>query len=331
MRTLGILGTMVWDRIFPHDGGDRIEAWGGIGYALEAAEAALPDGWRILPLIKIGRDLADEGHAFLATLPRVDVATGVRVVDSPNNRVELRYRDQDRRIERLSGGVPGWTAEELAPLARRTDALYINFISGVELDLEAATRLRRRYPRPLYADLHSLLLATEADGRRTPRRLPDWRAWLRCFDAVQVNEGELGRLGPASEDPWSAVGSAVTGDPLRLLFVTLGARGAAWLASPSAVDDPLGGAERHRVGGEAAGRLAGERRVRPEVVPVEDDARAGDPTGCGDVWGATCFARLLAGDAVRDAVRAANAAAARNVESRGAEGLHRLLGEPIES
>jgi len=54
----------------------------------------------------------------------------------------------------------------------------------------------------------------------------------------------------------------------------------------------------------------------------------GDPTGCGDVWGATYFSRLLAGDKLSDAMRAAMRAAARNVEHRGATGLaHYLRGE----
>ncbi|MFW6201812.1 MAG: hypothetical protein ACOC8B_04490, partial [Gemmatimonadota bacterium] len=182
MGTLGVLGTMVWDRIVPYNDRPVVEGWGGIAYALEAAEAALPEGWRILPLIKVGHDLAAEARALLSGLPRVEADIGVRVVESPNNRVELRYRDAERREERLSGSVPGWSAGELAPLVRRTDALYINFISGRELDLETMHRLRGRYDGPLYADLHSLLLDIGPDGRRTPRRLPHGPAWLRCFD-----------------------------------------------------------------------------------------------------------------------------------------------------
>jgi sugar/nucleoside kinase (ribokinase family) len=55
---------------------------------------------------------------------------------------------------------------------------------------------------------------------------------------------------------------------------------------------------------------------------------AGDPTGCGDVWGATHFSRLLAGDKLTDAILAANRAASRNVEHRGATGLaNHLRGE----
>jgi sugar/nucleoside kinase (ribokinase family) len=70
--------------------------------------------------------------------------------------------------------------------------------------------------------------------------------------------------------------------------------------------------------------------VRTALVPVEPAriSQGGDPTGCGDVWGATFFSRLLDGDIITDALHAAMCAAARNVEHRGATGLaHHLRGE----
>ena len=71
--------------------------------------------------------------------------------------------------------------------------------------------------------------------------------------------------------------------------------------------------------------------VRTSLVPAEPvrtEPGTGDPTGCGDVWGATYFSRLVAGDKLSDAMRAAMRAAARNVEHRGATGLaHYLRGE----
>jgi len=51
----------------------------------------------------------------------------------------------------------------------------------------------------------------------------------------------------------------------------------------------------------------------------------GDPTGCGDVWGATFFIRLLAERDLLSALRTANQAAARNIGYRGATGLREHL------
>jgi sugar/nucleoside kinase (ribokinase family) len=62
------------------------------------------------------------------------------------------------------------------------------------------------------------------------------------------------------------------------------------------------------------------QRIDPELRP-----RTGDPTGCGDVWGASFFCSLLARHPLDAAMRRANAAAALNVDHRGATGLHHHL------
>jgi sugar/nucleoside kinase (ribokinase family) len=90
---------------------------------------------------------------------------------------------------------------------------------------------------------------------------------------------------------------------VKRLFVTLGARGVVYFADGSP--------------------------MRTALVP-SSPARGvnGDPTGCGDVWGATHFSRSLAGDTLDVSMRAACDAAARNVEHKGASGLaHHLRGE----
>jgi sugar/nucleoside kinase (ribokinase family) len=315
-RTLGVVGTLIWDRIFDRDGrSEPVEEWGGIAYALSALSAALPADWRILPIVKVGRDLAEEGRRFLLEIPRVD-DRGIVVVPEPNNRVELRYEDAGRRTERMQGGVPPWTWPELSPFTELCDALYVNFISGFEMELETARALHMGYAGPTWADLHSLFLGITRSGTRVPRPLEAWVAWMRCFDAVQMNEDEFGRLG-ASGDPWVLAAEAM-GPELKLLAVTLGPRGAAYVMNEDLLADPM----RWR----NEGRVRRASHSRSGRVPLEGVARDGDPTGCGDVWGATAFARLLAGDSVEGAMREANRLAGLNVGHRGARGLFRHLG-----
>lgn len=312
-----MIGTLVWDTITREDRRAPVEEWGGIGYALEALCAALPEGWEVRPLVKVGRDLSESALRFLRGLPCVQVDPGVVVVPQANNRVEIRYDGPDRRAERLRGGVPPWLWPELAPLVADCDALYVNFISGFEMELDTARALRAGYRGPTYCDLHSLFLGIGAAGLRFPRELPLWHDWLKCFDAVQVNEDEFELLGRAWGDPWRLAAASV-GPELKLMAITLGGRGAAYVAGPGMSDDPMTWpASRHRIGAAGTSRSA---QARPEGEP-----RRGDPTGCGDVWGATFFARLLARDGLDRALAEANRAAARNVEYRGAAGLHRHL------
>ena len=62
-------------------------------------------------------------------------------------------------------------------------------------------------------------------------------------------------------------------------------------------------------------------RNRGGSVAVTTEPRVGDPTGCGDVWGASTFARLLAGDILEAAMAEGNRLGGLNVDHRGARGL----------
>lgn len=319
-RRLGVLGTLVWDRIFLEGGEESlVEEWGGISYAMEALSVVLPDGWVVEPILKLGEDLAEGALDYLSGIPRVSVGSGVQVVPHENYRVELCYTDHSNRKERLAGGVPPWTWAELEPHLTGVDAIYLNFITGLEMGPETARRIRGRFPGPLYADLHSLFQGLSAGGLRFPRELPERASWLRAFHAIQMNESEFDLLGGPSGDPWKFAESMV-GPELKLIAVTMGSKGAAVVTAPGLDTDPAtwqGTSGSPDVRGTAVtGRL-----------PQEEDAVSGDPTGCGDVWGATFFARLLGGAPMDDAMKDANRLAAKKVEHQGARGLRHHLRE----
>ena len=301
MKRLGVLGSMVWDTIYGRDPAQpAVEEWGGIAYALSAFDAVLPEDWQIVPLIKVGRDLAPQANAFLKTLRHP--APGTRFIEVPesNNRVTLRYYSSERRCEQMVGGVPPWTWPELGPQLADLDALYVNFISGFELELATARLLRRGFSRLLYADLHSLFFGKAEDGMRYLQAPPQAREWFACFDVVQVNEEEMQQLG---DDPLAVAADALT-QGCSTLCVTLGARGAVYFTG-----NPV--------------------RTARIAAPVEEGASVdtGDPTGCGDVFGATVAASLLQRDDLEAAFRAGCRLAARNVSHRGATGLRdHLLG-----
>ena len=182
------------------------------------------------------------------------------------------------------------------------------------MDLETAKQIRDRFPGPIYADLHSLFLGLTAQGMRVPQELPGWPVWLRVFDAVQMNEDEFELLGLSWGDPWR-LAADVVGPELKLITVTLGPRGAAYVAAPDFSPDP-GTWPGTR---NALGRGGTARSGR---ILCQGDPKFGDPTGCGDVWGATFFGCLLGGHSLEAAMSLANRMAEKNVEHRGARGLN---------
>ena len=314
VRRVGVLGSFVWDRIYGRDlRAEPIEEWGGITYALGGMDAALCEPWQIVPIIKVGKDLEHRARHFLGTLKHIAPEAPPVAVEQPNNRVTLRYTEAERRSEVLSGGVPPWTWLGLRPLLDDLDALYINLISGFELDLPTAQLVRQHFHGPIFCDLHSLLLAVQPGGLRTPRELPNADEWMRCFDFVQVNEAEMALMAPDS----MALAAIAMNAGVQTLIVTLGSRGAVYFAAAhfDTLRDLHLARTRQRV--ESAFGT-----VRTALVPAADaHVKEGDPTGCGDVFGATYFSRLLCGDKFADALQLALRAAARNFAHRGATHL----------
>ncbi len=301
-RRVGVIGSLVWNDI---RGRDPLVAvtheWGGIAYALAAFDAALPDDWELVPLVAVGRDLASEATDFLRTLRRPH--RGARFIEVPEatHRVTLHYHQGERFSDAIQGGIPGWRWSDLGPMVADLDALYLNFNVGHELPIETARALRHGFQGPIYADLHSLSIA--APPPHPDPTLPDW--WS-LFDAIQCNEVEFARLGISLVDG----GTRAVAAGVSLLTVTRGAAGAVYFARPG-----FNGCWRPTTPSGAM------RTAQMASLPVAVD----DPTGCGDVFGATAWARLLAGDDLTTALTAATRAAARNATFRGATHLADLL------
>lgn len=318
-RRIGVIGTFVWDVIHGRDArAVPVEEWGGITYSLSGLDAALSEDWEIVPILKVGADLAARARAYLRTLRRIALDAALVEVPYPGHRVELRYIDDERRTEVLTGGIPGWSWLALKPLLddAKLDALYINFLSGWELDLETAQLVRQHFRGPIHCDLHMLAMAVQPNGLRTPRPIPNVAEWCGCFDFLQMNEDELATAAP---DAMSLAATALAAG-VSCLLITLGRRGAVYFAAPGF--DRIGDLPRR--GGLATAPRGGTGlpgAIRTELVPAESVVGPGDPTGCGDVWGATWFSRMVAGDKLSDAMTAAARAAARNVGHRGATGL----------
>ncbi|HEV7588590.1 MAG TPA: carbohydrate kinase family protein [Longimicrobium sp.] len=315
MKRLGILGTFVWDTVWTlgdQAAGRPFESWGGMAFSLAtAAAAARPEGWEIVPIAHIGEDLVESAHGFLDTLEGIGPRGAVVPVPQANNRVELVYADAERRGERMRGGVPGWSWEELAPHLEGLDALCINFFAGWELSLPVAEALARAFTGPVYADLHSLFLGPPRDGPRLPRRLPDGTRWLGCFDAVQLNQDERALL-TGVDLRRKPPGELLEHGP-DVVLVTLGEQGASYAsAERSSLRPGLRGGRRIVAGG------------RGHVLPPER-VEGGDPTGSGDVWGAAACCALLGGLPLEQAVQRANAAAVVKMRHRGGTGLFEHL------
>ena len=163
-------------------------------------------------------------------------------------------------------------------------------MSGWELDLETCQLIRQNFTGPIYCDLHMRVHAVQPDGWRVLQPLPNFDQWCRCFDLLQMNEDEVTTV---ARDPMELAAIAMTAG-VRCLTVTLGcARRRVLRGAGRSIALPISRRRRRSIGGHrTAAHGARSRALRCSIPAI--------PTGCGDVWGATYFSRLLAGDDIAD-------------------------------
>ncbi len=111
----------------------------------------------------------------------------------------------------------------------------------------------------------------------------------RVVRLLRPAPGERGRDGDDGARSDGARRHGAARRRAQLLTVTLGKRGVVYFAA-AGLRPPRRPASPRPLGARGRADADGARRRR------STSSDAGDPTGCGDVWGATYFSRLLAGD-----------------------------------
>lgn len=281
------------------------EALGGVLFsALAMAALARPKGFDVVPIIRVGHDIADEAERLL--LSAGCSLEAVHRVDAPTQHSTITFTGPNDRWERVEGRLPSLTPEHLAPwLTAR--AFAVNFITGVEIDLATFRWLRRAYRGPIVMDYHTLALATLPDGRREPRRRADWAAWMEPSTVVQMNQPEAEAL--------AGRGFADVADCMRFARQLL-------LLGPQAAVITLG--ERGAVGAERPSGGSTRASFTAYHVPAEAPDEIVDTVGCGDVFLAALTVGWACWESVEAALRFAVRAAGAHCGYSGLEGIESL-------
>ena len=307
-----MIGQIVLDTIHPRGGGVTRDL-GGLTYSIMAMDALMGGDDRMVPMTRVGRDALDEIERGLDGVAHL-CRDGFLEDDGPNNRVELRYVDAAKRVERVTGGVGPLAEGDLVDPVR-FDGLLVDLVSGREIEPGVLAAFEGRLDRPLdlrvHLDLHSALLDYDERGRHFPRRPEGWEEWLDLCDVLQVNREELGTLRGVGEgeeifEEGSDLWRSIRDRRVSVLLVTDG-EGGSWCWYEN-----------------EAGR---ERNAHVPASPVE---KVVDPTGSGDVYGAVFFLSWLRGEGVVGSMIRASRLAGHNCARSGTRALNRYLAEREE-
>jgi sugar/nucleoside kinase (ribokinase family) len=196
----------------------------------------------------------------------------------------LDYRPDGTRVEKMKGEAAKFSWDFASGVVHNDfsmlDAIYINFISGEEIDLFALRQLREKFDGLIALDIHQLFYKRNSLGLRCRDYSKDWREWLKYVDYVQFNQSEAEIFN--SETP--------TEDAIKV--------GADFAVN---TNGPCATVYSWREGDEI-------RTAKRTPVEIELE----DTTGCGDVFGAVALSRLIVTQSIHDAVLAGQIAAAAN-------------------
>jgi len=306
--TITVIGHLCKDVLHLPSAGSE-EGFGGIMYSVLTL-ANLMNGRDVLqPVFGVGQADYDPVMEILKQYKQVDTS-GIFRMKGQTNQVQLFYDagPPGSRIECSRNISPPIPYTRIKPFLD-ADGILINMISGFDITLETLDYIRmetRERRVPIYFDFHSLTLGIDEEFKRFRRPLTDWRRWCFMHHSIQMSESEALGLTAERYNESTLINHMM---PLMVsaLIITRGSRGATLITQD--IHKKL---TRHEIPGVSHGAVV-------------------DPTGCGDVFGASYLYQLLKSRDSLEAALFANKAAALKATFGGIDGLQGLgkrLAEP---
>jgi len=263
-----IMGHSVLDHIF-YDGGMRFQP-GGIFYTGMGLLNAIDSNDEVWLCTGIEKEVE---HVFDPVFNFCNKELCFEAERIP--RVHLTIHNVEERCERFEN----LNTKLVLPSVdlNSFDGIFINMISGFELDAADLAALRKDYRGPIYFDVHSLARGVTEDKVRNHRRIEGFEEWAKNLDLIQANENEVLTLSDKTIETEIAAEVLATG--AKALLVTKGEKGARLYTIE---------------GGELFSMF---------VLAVKTEAK--NKVGCGDIFGAYFFYEYIRTNNIYGALRKA--------------------------
>jgi len=275
-RKVAVLGPIPRDQIVTH-AGEQFDKYGTVIYTAAALSALLDPGDTIVPISHVRRQ--DEGpiKQILGSFPNIDIS-GITSSADQGDVVELRYIDQNRRVERQTSFMNPILPADLDKVLD-ADVFVCVPITDYEVGPPTLRHIKEHSRAIVVLDAHGPTVTLARSGERHPRVWADQDVWLPYVDILKMNLDE-------ASSTWLGESAEVMADP------------------PTPSDDQLRGLARHcldrGVGAvcvtldergcvaffrDGSGGLAEEFVDRIEVEHVVDTTGAGDSFAGGLAYG----------------------------------------------
>jgi sugar/nucleoside kinase (ribokinase family) len=205
-RKVAVLGPIPNDQVVTH-AGERFHKYGGAMFTAAALSVLLDAGDTVVPIAHVRRE--DEGpiKQILEAFPNIDTS-GITSPADQGDVVELRYVDQNRRIERqtsfMNPILPGDVDKVLD-----ADMFVCVPITDYEVGQPTLRHIKENSRATVVLDAHGPVTTLTRAGERHPRVWADQEVWFPYIDILKMNLDE-------ASSTWLGESAEVTADPPSL-------------------------------------------------------------------------------------------------------------------
>src|SRR5258707_774633 len=275
-RKVAVLGPIPRDEVVTH-AGERFERYGCAMYTAAALSSLLDAGDTIVPISHVRQRDQGPVREILGSFPNIDTS-GITSQADQGDVVELRYVDQNRRIERQVSFMDPILPADVDQVLD-ADVIVCVPITDYEVGQPTLRHIKEHSGAIVVVDGHGPTTTLSQDGERRPKVWADLDVWLPYIDILKMNLAEAGST-------WLGESARVADDPPRLSDEEL--RDLARHCLDRGVGavcvtlDERGCVAFYRDG---SGGVAGEFLDRIEVERVVDTTGAGDSFAGGLAYG----------------------------------------------
>lgn len=318
----GVIGEPCIDYIYR--GGKTTKSLGGILYSVVSL-AVIADKDEVYPIMNLGSDWFDHVISFLRGFKNIKTDY-VNKTQHKTREVMLFYRGLEAEFESpVSGKIKTYDREEcsteptlpvgysqIEPALKSLDGILINMVSGVDITLDTLTKIRKNFKGHIHADLHNIVMVTDAEGNRTQSSVVHWEKWCAQSDTLQMNESEAGAMPDERLTEYEFAERVLglgTPESGKALVITRGKQGVSLFR-------------------KVKKKPAGEPYMeidKTDLAAIESHNFV-DSTGCGDVFASSFFYKSMTNGIhnYSAALKFANRMSSLKSTLRGVEELHKL-------
>jgi len=204
-RKVAVLGPIPHDQVVTH-AGERLHKYGTVIYTAAALSALLDAGDTIVPISHVRRQDEAPIKQIMGSYPNIDTS-GITSSADQGDVVELRYIDQNRRVERQTSFMNPVLPADLDKVLD-ADMFVCVPITDYEVGQPTLRHIKEHSRATVVLDAHGPATTLTRNGERHPRVWADQDVWLPYVDILKMNLDEASTM-------WLGQSAEVTADPPR--------------------------------------------------------------------------------------------------------------------